>query len=185
MVEGASAAPPAQALHAPSTAQTRGPPPPLRFTTRGRISERVPATRSAPGSCENVGWVSCERSVTHHAAAVGFASLYPPYETTKRKKKGSGTPTDVFSQPPRLTGAARTSGCARLSTFHYGSHPSGLVSPRAQLQARLPGTRQDVRSDTPAPTGERRPCVLTRALPAPACPSPGNAPPGPVVVPVR
>ena len=51
-VEGASAAPLAQALHAPSTAQTRGPPPPLRFTTRGRISERVPATRSAPEFCE-------------------------------------------------------------------------------------------------------------------------------------
>jgi hypothetical protein len=34
------------------------------------------------------------------------------------------------------------------------------------------------------PTGGERPCVLTRALPAPACPSPGKAPPGPVVVPV-
>ncbi len=56
--------------------------------------------------------------------------------------------------------------------------------PWAQLQARLPGTWQDVRSGTVAPTGEQRSCALTRALPAPACPSPGNAPPGPVIVPV-
>ena len=56
--------------------------------------------------------------------------------------------------------------------------------PWAQLQARLPGTWQDVRSGKLAPTGERRPRALARALPAPACPSPGNAPPGPVVVPV-
>jgi hypothetical protein len=50
-VEGASATPLVQSPHAPSTAQTRGPPPPLRFTTRWRTSERVPATRSAPGFC--------------------------------------------------------------------------------------------------------------------------------------
>jgi hypothetical protein len=58
------------------------------------------------------------------------------------------------------------------------------LAPWAQLQARLPGTWQDVRSGTVAPTGEQRPRALTRALPAPACPSPGNAPPGPVIVPV-
>jgi hypothetical protein len=48
MVEGASAARLAPTLHAPSTAQTRGPPPPLRFATRGRISEIVLATRPRP-----------------------------------------------------------------------------------------------------------------------------------------
>ncbi len=55
----------------------------------------------------------------------------------------------------------------------------GAFAPRAQLQAMLPGTWQDARSCKPAPY------VLIRALSAPACPSPGNAPPGPVVVPVR
>jgi hypothetical protein len=36
--------------------------------------------------------------------------------------------------------------------------------PWAQLQARLPGTWQDVRSGTVAPTGEQRSRALTRAL---------------------
>jgi hypothetical protein len=77
---------------------------------------------------------------------------------------------------------ARTSGCARLSAFHHGSH-QGAFAPFAQLQARFPGTWQDARSCMAAPTGGRRPCALTRALPAPACPSPGKAPPAPAVVP--
>ena len=136
-VEGASATSLAQAPHAPSTAQTRGPPPPLRFTTRGRISECVPATRSAPEACENVGWVSERvgrsgrpddklRGVTHHAERwVSLRSTHP----TKRnddKKKGSGTPTDVFSQPPHLAMRRASGGCARLSAFHHGSYRQGF-----------------------------------------------------------
>ena len=83
----------------------------------------------------------------------------------------------------RLRGRVRGGG-----TLAYRRSTTALTvrafGPWAQLQARLPGTRQDVRSCTVAPTGEQRPRALTRALPAPACPSPGNAPPGPVVVPV-
>ena len=60
---------------------------------------------------------------------------------------------------------ARSAERARLSAFHRGSH-QGAFAPFAQLQARLPGTR------------------FWQALPALACPSPGKAPPGPVVVPV-
>jgi hypothetical protein len=74
-------------------------------------------------------------------------------------------------------------GARRLSAFHRGSRQGAFAS-FAQLQARLPGTRQDARSCKPAPTGGRRSCVSKRALPAPACPSPGKAPPGPVVMPV-
>jgi len=85
----------------------------------------------------------------------------------------------------------------------------GPLDPRVQLQAMFPGTRQDVWPGTGAPTGGRRPralqCVIrkkpalgldprvdrfsgkimhhSQALPAPANPSPGKAPPGPVVVP--
>ena len=85
--------------------------------------------------------------------------------------------------PPPLAGEGWEGG-----TLAYRRSTTALTvrafGPWAQLQARLPGTRQDVRSGKLAPTGERRPRVLTRALPAPACPSPGNAPPGPVVVPV-
>src|SRR5580704_1605179 len=44
---------------------------------------------------------------------------------------------------------------ARLTAFHRGSHLRECLIPKAQLQARLPGTRSE------------------RALPAFACPSPG------------
>jgi hypothetical protein len=99
------------------------------------------------------------------------------------REKGSGTPTDVFSQPPHLTMRRAPAGALayRRSTAVLTVRAFG---PWAQLQARLPGTWQDVRSGTVAPTGEQRSRALTRALPAPACPSPGNAPPGPVIVPV-
>ena len=45
---------------------------------------------------------------------------------------------------------------ARLTAFHHGSHLREYLIPKAQLQARLPGTRSE------------------RALPAFACPSPGS-----------
>ncbi len=96
-----------------------------------------------------------------------------PFATTKEKRKRNA---DRRVQPTSASrDAARTSGCARLSAFHHGSYRQAF-GPWAQLQAWLPGTRQDVRSCTVAPTGERRPRVLTRALPAPACPSPLGIP---------
>jgi hypothetical protein len=113
-----------------------------------------------------------------------------------RKNKGSGTPTDVYLnlralRARRASTANKSTQFAQLICFDalaYRRSTTALAvrafGPWAQLQARLPGTWQDVRSCTVAPTGEQRSCALTRALPAPACPSPGNAPPGPVVVPV-
>jgi hypothetical protein len=99
-----------------------------------------------------------------------------------KRKKGSGTPTDVYLNLRALRARRAPTGALayRRSTTALTVRAFG---PWAQLQARLPGTWQDVRSGTVAPTGEQRSCALTRALPAPACPSPGNAPPGPVVVP--
>ena len=115
---------------------------------------------------------------------MGFASLYPPYEVTKRKKKRKRN-ADRRVQP---TSASRDAARVQRDALAYRRSTTALTvrafGPWAQLQARLPGTRQDVRSGKLAPTGEQRSYVLTRALPAPACPSPGNAPPGPVVVPV-
>ena len=102
----------------------------------------------------------------------------------------------MFSQPPHLAmrraplslSLPRVRGGLGGGTLAYRRSTTALTvrafGPWAQLQARLPGTWQDVRSGTVAPTGEQRPRALPRALPAPACPSPGNAPPGPVVVPV-
>ena len=71
----------------------------------------------------------------------------------KKKIQGSGTPTDALSH-------VRTSGCgsrhgecrlaptlrcgrARLPAFHHGSRPRGVSSPKAQLQAMLPGARPE------------------------------------------
>ena len=101
--------------------------------------------------------------------------------TKERRKRNA----DRRVQP---TSAPHGRGAHEAGALAYRRSTTALTvrafGPWAQLQARLPGTRQDVRSGTVASTGERRPRVLTRALPAPACPSPGNAPPGPVVVPV-
>src|SRR5277367_6836028 len=109
-------------------------------------------------------------------------SLPLHHGATKASKEAKRRQTCV--QPPRLMTARRALKAqrARLSASHRGSC-SEAFAPFAQLQARLPGTWQDVRSCTATPTGEQRSCALTRALPAPACPSPGNAPPGPAVVP--
>ena len=94
-----------------------------------------------------------------------FASLHPGYDD--QEKKGSGTPTDVFSQPPHL--AMRRAplslslplrGRVGGGTLAYRRSTTALTvrafGPWAQLQARLPGTRQDVRSGTVAQPGERR-----------------------------
>ena len=45
--------------------------------------------------------------------------------------------------------------------------PGRQLVPKAQRQAMLSGTVRSVRSCTAAPTGERRPCASSRALPAP------------------
>ena len=113
-VEGASAAP--LALDAPSTAQTRGPPPPLRFTTRGRISERIPATRSAPGVCEKctVGSLPTGparsgrpddklHSVTHHAERwVSLRSTHPTKrnDDKEKRKRNADRRVQPTSAPP-------------------------------------------------------------------------------------
>jgi hypothetical protein len=113
---------------------------------------------------------------------------------TKRKRNadkrmGPSSAPFLFSLPPLAgegwEGARRAScGRARLSAFHHGSCRRAFAR-WAQLQARLPGTWQEriVLPSSPQPGGDRL-RAAKRALPAPACPSPGNAPPGPVIVPV-
>ena len=132
----------------------------------------------------------------------GAAAQMPPRISLRssglrRTKKGSGTPADVFSNLRTSSSAARVTQTsvrksahtksmrrARLSAFHRGSCPSGLIGPRAQLQARLPWDVAGRFILKRVSTARHGRSALTRALPAPACPSPGNAPPGPVVVPV-
>ena len=182
-VEGALAAPLAQALHAPSTAQTRGPPPPLHFTTRWRISERVPATRSAPEACEKctVGSLPTGparsgrpddklHSVTHHAERwVSLRSTHP----TKRndeKKKGSGTPTDVFSQPPRpcLFPLSRLRGRVREGARSPIGVPPRLLLQRAnaaaQLQIRTSWDLVGAHDPKLRTTGFEKPCAFSAGV---------------------
>ena len=79
-----------------------------------------------------------------------------------------------WSYPPHLTGAAPPpAGDGSPVGVPPRLSPKRLVIPKAQLQARLPGTRSDAGSE---PTIMRwRHCQ--RALPAVACPSPGKHPP--------
>jgi hypothetical protein len=103
-----------------------------------------------------------------------FASRIPLFATSSPDPiEGGGTPTDASSNL-RACGRGsplRTSPVCEGGT--EGGSPVGVpprllptgVSPRALLQARLPGTR------------------VRRALPALACPSPVEAPHAPVVMP--
>ena len=101
-----------------------------------------------------------------------------------RGRVGRGRGARASQTSVRKSAHTKSATRARLSAFHHGSYPSGLSALGRSSRPGFHGTWQDVRSGKPAPTGEQRSYVLTRALPAPACPSPGNAPPGPVVVPV-
>ncbi len=106
-----------------------------------------------------------------------YAALHPGYKKRRRNAGRRMFPSSASCDAAR---AVSQRAACRRSTAALAGRASARS---AQLKARLPGTRRDVRSCTAASTGRRRPCVLTRALPAPACPSPGKAPPGPVVVP--
>src|ERR1700722_19620337 len=87
-------------------------------------------------------------------AAPGFRSAQPGL---RNKFEGSGTPANAGSPTAASCDAARALlERARLSAFHRGSHLREYSIPKAQLQARLPGTWSE------------------RALPAFACPSPGK-----------
>ena len=72
------------------------------------------------------------------------------------KNKGCGTPANAVQQPPHL--AMRLAPCKARSPDGVPPRfsPKGVIVPKAQLQARLPGTRSE------------------RALPAIACPSPAS-----------
>ena len=143
----------------------------------------------------------------------GFRFALPTLQSAMTKEKGSGTPTDVFSQPPHL--AMRRAPLSRFPPPLAGEGREGARSPIGVPPRLLPsGLSALGRSSRPGFLGRgrtfdpvsslqpgsedlaffvqsgkwkpvfRKDRPNTRALPAPACPSPGNAPPGPVVVPV-
>jgi hypothetical protein len=98
---------------------------------------------------------------THlHSSPPPFAFLF----LHKRRREAERRQTRVTNRRILRCGTHPT-GRARLSAFHRGSHLREYLIPKAQLQARLPGTWSEW------------------ALPAFACPSPGVAPPAPVIMP--
>ena len=110
------------------------------------------------------------------------------------KKKGSGTPADAMLHGPHASGVRRAprskAACAALRLRARSSAgvplrllPEGRWSQRLSFRPGFLGRGRSVRSGKPAPTGERKSSAVTRALPAPACPSPVNAPHAPVVMP--
>ena len=93
------------------------------------------------------------------AQAVGAGAVTinaSSHERKRKKKKESGTPKDADPYPPHL--AVRLAPCKARSPIGVPPRlsPKGVIVPKAQLQARLPGTWSE------------------RALPAFACPSPAS-----------
>jgi hypothetical protein len=120
------------------------------------------------------------------AHRVGFASLSTTLRSATTKKEAERRQAHLSYRPHQRMSARvqRDALACRRSTTALAV---GAFAPWAQLQARLPGTWRErivLSSYSPQPGGERL-RAAKRALPAPACPSPGNARPGPVVMPVR
>src|SRR5580698_9278928 len=104
-------------------------------------------------------------SLSHHAES---KNGFPVFRlTSQRPEKGSGTPASPGSTYRIVCGCgdAHITVRADLSAFHLRLSPEGLPVPKAQVQARLPGT------------------WFHRALPSVSCPSPVAAPHAPVVMP--
>jgi hypothetical protein len=86
-------------------------------------------------------------------AAPGFRFAQPRLRRRRRRKRNAGK--RWVATAASCDAARAFLERARLTAFHHGSHPREYLIPKAQLQARLPGTWS------------------ARALPAFACPSPG------------
>ena len=116
--------------------------------TRGEVKQAIPASQHDP-----------RRSFVHGEARIGkarFAIHHSPLAFLfPHPKRGGRTPTDADPTAAPIGHGARSAERARLSAFHHGSRLREYFIPKAQLQARLPGTWS------------------ARALPAFACPSPG------------
>ena len=114
-----------------------------------------------------------------------YAALHPGYETYEQRKeeKEAARRKACFTNlrtrvrraptliPPPQAGEG-TGGGSSPSGVPLRLFP-GTFGPKALLQARLPGTWQDV-IRTPAPTGERRPRALHGRYPRPPVPVQGR-----------
>ncbi len=132
-------------------------------------------------------WVSCERSVTHHAERwVSLRSTHPTKRNDKRKKEAERRQTcsanlralrarraPLSLLPPSRAGKG-WEGRARLSAFHRGSS-LGDRTPLLSFRHALPATWSGRTIPKLRTTGFERPCASQRALPAPSCPSPASS----------
>ena len=106
--------------------------------------------------------------------AAWIAGSSPAMTKARKPRKKDAERRQTQSGTCRAAGtAAHPAGCARLSAFHHGSRQRDLSSQRLSFRPGFLGRGRSARSGKPAPTGERRSCAVQRALPAPACPSPG------------
>jgi hypothetical protein len=153
---------------APSTMlryATHGPPPPL---SRGRM-QTIPFSRcgSHPSCCSRTNFFALRTDLRQRTPAVdaGILTICASSHECKKRKQGSGTPTDADLPTAPKRGAARAERCALASRRPTTALAKGTLVPKAQLQARLPGT------------------WFHQALPGVSCPSPVAAPHAPVVMP--
>ena len=111
-----------------------------------------------PRHCEERQHETIQRGNAYSLRCPGWRSLPTGllrFARNDQKEKGSGTPTDVCINLRALRARRAPAGALayRRSTTALTVRAFG---PWAQLQARLPGTWQDVRSCKLAPTGEQR-----------------------------
>ena len=145
----------------------------------------VPATRFAPEFCRSLQPVAriepseIRERMSGFNAPRGFTAFNPGYEL----RKGSGTPTSAWVMKPCLRARRRIRRDALACRRSTAVLTRGLSPLSLSFRPGFLGRGRSALSGKPAPTGERRRCASKRALPAPACPSPGNAPPAPAVVP--
>jgi hypothetical protein len=171
------------------------PPPPFGRSpspaSRGRISNIVLAARSRPSFAK---WRIVSGDIANSAVAdAPFATRHllfakPGFRFVpsglRIKTKGSGTPKDAYVQPLHPAGAARAWRSALACRRSATALTRRALAHWARLQARLPGTWQErAILEKLHPIGGEGPRAVTRALPAPACPSPVAAPHAPAVVP--
>ena len=104
-----------------------------------------------------------------------------------RKKKGSGTPTDVFSQPPHLamrrmplslSPPPRAGEGSGGGTLAYRRSTAALAA-ASERRSSAPDTHflglgRTQRSQSFEQPGSKNRALLQRALPAPSCPSPAS-----------
>ena len=112
---------------------------------------------SCCSSCTKTLALSTDLRQKAQAVVAGAVTINASsHECKRKKKKESGTPKNADPYPPHLW--VRLAPCKARSPIGVPPRlsPKGVIVPKAQLQARLPGTWS------------------VRALPAFACPSPAS-----------